>query len=165
MTTTADQPPAFIDLTNDRSPSHRLTPEQRSELKHLLADGVPRDEIAQAFGVSVSTVQYHATRAGYTRADTPPPPKPTPLGLLFNTQPWADDALCAQTDPELFYPNKGEPTREAKAICGKCLVAAECLDYAVDNDERFGVWGGLSERERRHIKRLINATSTNTAKE
>ena len=66
---------------------------------------------------------------------------------------WQADALCAQTDPEAFFPEKGGSTREAKRICEGCEVRSECLDYALANDERFGIWGGLSERERRKLRR------------
>jgi WhiB family transcriptional regulator, redox-sensing transcriptional regulator len=66
---------------------------------------------------------------------------------------WQDRALCAQTDPEAFFPEKGGSTREAKRVCRSCEVRAECLEYALENDERFGIWGGLSERERRRLKR------------
>lgn len=68
---------------------------------------------------------------------------------------WQDRALCAQTDPEAFFPEKGGSTREAKRICQGCEVKADCLEYALHNDERFGIWGGLSERERRRLKRGI----------
>ena len=67
---------------------------------------------------------------------------------------WQEEALCAQTDPEAFFPEKGGSTREAKRICVGCEVKAECLEYALGHDERFGIWGGLSERERRRLKRL-----------
>lgn len=66
---------------------------------------------------------------------------------------WQERALCAQTDPEAFFPEKGGSTREAKKVCISCEVRAECLEYALENDERFGIWGGLSERERRKLKR------------
>ena len=66
---------------------------------------------------------------------------------------WQERALCAQTDPEAFFPEKGGSTREAKRICSGCEVRAECLEYALANDERFGIWGGLSERERRRLRR------------
>lgn len=66
---------------------------------------------------------------------------------------WQELALCAQTDPEAFFPEKGGSTREAKRICTGCEVKAECLEYALANDERFGIWGGLSERERRRLKK------------
>jgi WhiB family redox-sensing transcriptional regulator len=68
-------------------------------------------------------------------------------------QDWQERALCAQTDPEAFFPEKGGSTREAKRICAECEVRAECLEYALLHDERFGIWGGLSERERRRLKR------------
>ena len=67
---------------------------------------------------------------------------------------WHERALCAQTDPEAFFPEKGGSTREAKRVCTGCEVRSECLEYALANDERFGIWGGLSERERRRLKRL-----------
>ncbi len=67
---------------------------------------------------------------------------------------WQEQALCAQTDPEAFFPEKGGSTREAKKICAACPVRAECLAYALEHDERFGIWGGLSERERRRLKRM-----------
>ena len=70
-------------------------------------------------------------------------------------QEWQEQALCAQTDPEAFFPEKGGSTREAKRICQACAVRDECLEYALLNDERFGIWGGLSERERRRLKRDI----------
>lgn len=68
---------------------------------------------------------------------------------------WQERALCAQTDPEAFFPEKGGSTREAKKVCVSCEVRAECLEYALENDERFGIWGGLSERERRKLKRRV----------
>ena len=66
---------------------------------------------------------------------------------------WQERALCAQTDPEAFFPEKGGSTKEAKRVCMACPVQAQCLDYALANGERFGIWGGLSERERRHLER------------
>jgi WhiB family redox-sensing transcriptional regulator len=70
-----------------------------------------------------------------------------------NALSWQSDALCAQTDPEAFFPEKGGSTRDAKRICTTCDVRDQCLEYALQNDERFGIWGGLSERERRKLKR------------
>lgn len=76
---------------------------------------------------------------------------------------WREDAACLQYDPELFFPDKGGSSREAKQICASCLVQAECLDGALAADERFGVWGGLSERERRKVaKRLDTAAPAGT---
>ena len=69
------------------------------------------------------------------------------------TLPWQEQALCAQTDPEAFFPEKGGSTRDAKSVCGRCEVQGDFLEYALAHDERFGIWGGLSERERRRLKR------------
>jgi WhiB family transcriptional regulator, redox-sensing transcriptional regulator len=68
---------------------------------------------------------------------------------------WQDRALCAQTDPEAFFPEKGGSTREAKKVCLTCEVRSECLEYALQHDERFGIWGGMSERERRRLKKSL----------
>jgi len=66
---------------------------------------------------------------------------------------WMSDALCAQIATEMFFPERGGSTREAKGVCARCTVTAECLSYALQHDERFGIWGGKSERERRKLKR------------
>ena len=75
------------------------------------------------------------------------------IGAEADAQSWQEQALCAETDPEAFFPEKGGSTREAKKICTGCEVKAQCLEYALANDERFGIWGGLSERERRRLRR------------
>jgi WhiB family redox-sensing transcriptional regulator len=79
------------------------------------------------------------------------------LQIAVTTPPaWVDEALCAQTDPEAFYPEKGQPTRQAKVICRRCPVRGECLADALERNDRFGVWGGLSAQERevlRHERR------------
>ncbi|WVX88615.1 WhiB family transcription factor [Gordonia phage CheeseTouch] len=70
----------------------------------------------------------------------------------ISTRPrWHVDAPCSQADPEAFFPEKGESTANAKRICGRCDVREQCLEWALDNNERFGVFGGKSERERRRI--------------
>ena len=70
--------------------------------------------------------------------------------------PWQQEALCAYVDPDVFFPEKGGSSREAKRICAQCAVRDECLEYALANDERFGIWGGMSERERRRLKKLAS---------
>jgi WhiB family transcriptional regulator, redox-sensing transcriptional regulator len=75
------------------------------------------------------------------------------IGTEADAQSWQEQALCAETDPEAFFPEKGGSTREAKKICTGCQVRSECLEYALAKDERFGIWGGLSERERRRLRR------------
>ena len=67
---------------------------------------------------------------------------------------WQDQAACLGIDPDLFFPERGASTREAKGICASCSVKVDCLEYALANSEKFGIWGGLSERERRRIRRM-----------
>ena len=69
---------------------------------------------------------------------------------------WQRQANCMGVDPDLFFPERGASTREAKEVCRGCVVRAECLEYALVNSEKFGIWGGLSERERRRIRRARN---------
>ena len=66
---------------------------------------------------------------------------------------WQDYANCRGADADLFFPERGASTRKAKSICGACEVRGECLDYAIEMGEKFGIWGGLSERERRRVRR------------
>jgi hypothetical protein len=65
---------------------------------------------------------------------------------------WHADGLCQQVDPELFYPEKGETAKPAKAVCDRCDVRDKCLQWALDNDEKHGVWGGKTEKERRAMR-------------
>ena len=99
--------------------------------------------------------------AGFPDDHARPSPGVAPVLPLFGAGDddtaggWQERALCAQTDPEAFFPEKGGSTREAKKVCLSCEVRAECLEYALANDERFGIWGGLSERERRKLKKRV----------
>jgi WhiB family redox-sensing transcriptional regulator len=65
---------------------------------------------------------------------------------------WQELALCSQTDPEAFFPENGGSSRQAKLICGQCDVQAECLEDALTKNERYGIRGGLSERERHALQ-------------
>lgn len=79
--------------------------------------------------------------------------------LEFDRADWVRHAECRGM-PELFFPQRGASTKEAKAVCAMCPVRQECLDHAIDVGEKFGIWGGLSERERRRIRRTkLNAGS------
>ena len=66
---------------------------------------------------------------------------------------WQEQANCLGVDPDLFFPERGASTREAKAVCRSCEVQVDCLEYALAHGEKFGIWGGLSERERRRVRR------------
>ncbi len=75
----------------------------------------------------------------YAPTITPDPPE------------WTLAAACQFVDAEIFFPEKGGSTREAKLVCAGCPVTAECLAFALQHQERFGIYGGLSERERRRL--------------
>ncbi|HSG80008.1 MAG TPA: WhiB family transcriptional regulator [Acidimicrobiia bacterium] len=66
---------------------------------------------------------------------------------------WQDDANCKGANADLFFPERGASTRTAKSICRECRVRAECLEFAIETGEKFGIWGGMSERERRKVRR------------
>lgn len=66
---------------------------------------------------------------------------------------WQDFANCRGADPDLFFPERGASTRAAKKICRECAVREECLEFAIVSSEKFGIWGALSERERRKIRK------------
>lgn len=126
-----------------------------TEMAEMLREGVTLAEVCQAFDLAPSTIRGRLMDAGYastgkpiTTAPEPATDPPAPREDLS----WQDDALCAQTDNETFFPEKGGSTREAKKICGACNVAAECLTHALATNEPFGVWGGLSEHERRKLR-------------
>ncbi|MFL6123737.1 WhiB family transcriptional regulator [Actinophytocola sp.] len=74
------------------------------------------------------------------------------LGIDAQATEWMRDALCAQTDPEAFYPDEHGSVAPAKAVCAVCPVLAECRAYALETGQRFGVWGGLSAHERQQIR-------------
>lgn len=86
-----------------------------------------------------------------TLPEASPVPPPAPLAVVPELV-WQDYANCLGCDPELFFPERGATTREAKAVCAGCAVREDCLEYAVAKGEKFGIWGGKSERERRRIR-------------
>lgn len=73
--------------------------------------------------------------------------------LAIDDLSWQDQSSCRGADADLFFPERGASTRKAKAICNACDVQAECLEFAIQQSEKFGIWGGLSERERRKIRK------------
>jgi WhiB family redox-sensing transcriptional regulator len=68
-------------------------------------------------------------------------------GRIAEDLDWQDEGLCKESDPEAFFPEKGGSTKQAKAVCRRCPITEKCLQYALDNEERYGIWGGKSERE------------------
>ena len=76
---------------------------------------------------------------------------------------WQRQANCMGVDPDLFFPERGASTREAKEVCRGCVVREDCLEYALANGEKFGIWGGMSERERRRVRRARALQRRDTA--
>jgi len=72
--------------------------------------------------------------------------------ISIDPPPFVAEALCAQTDPELFFPEQGESSATARSICKACPARQECLLWAIQNNENHGVWGGYTPRARRRIK-------------
>jgi WhiB family redox-sensing transcriptional regulator len=72
---------------------------------------------------------------------------------------WQERGACRGVDPALFFPGRGESTAQARAVCATCPVAAECLEHALTKTERFGIWGGTSERERKALRRARRTRS------
>lgn len=77
--------------------------------------------------------------------------------MIFERPSWHTDAACRGVDPELFFPDRGGPVDLAKQICAGCPVAVDCLDQAIRNREAFGIWGGMSERQRRKVRGALVA--------
>lgn len=70
---------------------------------------------------------------------------------------WREVALCRQTDPEAFFPLPNADASAAVAVCRRCPVQSECLAEALDQREEFGIWGGMTEQERRALRRAVTA--------
>lgn len=120
----------------------------------------PKDEASEAY------LQFLADQETVTETATKPLAAakivlralaPTSDDEIDKTN-WQDYANCLGVDPDLFFPERGASTREAKTVCRGCVVRVDCLEYALINVERFGIWGGMSERERRRIRRARNLT-------
>lgn len=69
-----------------------------------------------------------------------------------NNQTWQEQKNCLGVDPGVFFPESDDSTNEAKRICRGCVVRPDCLEYALTNGEKYGVWGGLSEGELRRLR-------------
>jgi WhiB family redox-sensing transcriptional regulator len=93
-------------------------------------------------------------------ASAPTGPIATPASTAAPERDWRSDALCTQIDPDLFFPKKGDAgqAKQARAVCARCPVREQCLTAALEADERFGIFGGLSVRQRDALKRERNTT-------
>lgn len=83
-------------------------------------------------------------------------PKPGPLDFMadLDAPDWMDESLCSQTaNPEAFFPNESDTASMAKKVCGLCDVRGQCLAWALGRPENYGIWGGLTEGERRKLRK------------
>lgn len=71
----------------------------------------------------------------------------------FTPAPWTEHAACADMGPDIFFDGTTRSNREAKAVCADCPVKQACLNHAMAVPERFGIWGGLDERQRRRMRK------------
>lgn len=113
-----------------------------AHMQQLRVEGLSNRDIADLVGNSRDSVAGLLRR--YERPTTVRPPSPDELE-------WQLDALCAQVDPDAMFPEKGGSSKTAKQVCARCPVRAECLAFGLE--DRFGIYGGLSERERRSLVR------------
>lgn len=81
------------------------------------------------------------------------------MGFFPQPEPWMLDAACARVDYEMFFPDRGQPVSEAKKVCVGCISREACLQYALANNEHWGVWGGKSERERNKLRKVAKVAA------
>jgi len=131
------------------------------------ARGLSQKELAAAAGVSSSTIANYESARRVARGAalariaaalevTPSAWVPIVPGLLEGVRDqldWIDDAACADLPQHMFFPGRGEPVSPAQAVCARCAVREECLEYAMRNRITQGVWGGESENSRRLLRR------------
>jgi WhiB family redox-sensing transcriptional regulator len=80
------------------------------------------------------------------------------MGARYDQESWRAEAECRHVDPEIFFPIglTGQAlviAAEAKAVCARCPVRLACLQFALDANQQFGIWGGYDEEERRQLRR------------
>lgn len=97
---------------------------------------------------------YHvAWIAGNLPAVEPRTAKPKASLVPVRDESWMREGACRSVDPAVFFPERGASVSQAKATCAGCTVRSQCLAYAVERSIRHGVWGGMSERQRRKLRK------------
>ena len=114
----------------------------------------------RVFSDRLRSDQYQCGRCGIIHSCASGRAKPTTCVACARyaevpDQSWADQGLCAQIGGDAFFPDIGASNHAAKAVCGRCPVTSECLSYALASGQESGVWGGLSERERRKLSNVV----------
>jgi len=92
---------------------------------------------------------------------TPPgvPQRSTKLNFPEAELDWQTDAACTNLPLEVFYPERGVVSAVARRVCSSCEVRTACLEYALKHHEKYGIWGGLGETDRRALKRQRRSVS------
>jgi WhiB family redox-sensing transcriptional regulator len=138
-----------------------------TEIAAQIRDGESYRDLATEYRVDQQGLANRLRNGGY-RFDTGETERAARLremkerlsaSLRTYSEPWMADAICAQTDPDAFFPEKGGSTAEAKRVCFSCPVSEVCLEWALVKGERFGIYGGKSERERRAITKQRKAAA------
>ena len=118
-------------------------------MERLVIEHVSRVKRKSQFSTSQTRVSFFKARIGFLAKSK---------GLKLMDMQWLNQSRCLNEDPELFFPvgNTGpavDQIEQAKSVCRQCTVTAECLEYAIKENQDTGVWGGLSEDERKSLKR------------
>lgn len=168
-------------MSAEQGRQRRIDPDLRDAIVEARRDGLTWKQLVDTFSVSRETVQVALESAGLLNkkpnkwhpeiaiAQAPRPVSKRKDGLLdvFAALPgeWVHEALCAQVDPDLFFPEQGCASHgvKAKKICAQCPVKAECQAYAVENKELYGIWGGDGEKQRRPLIKATEHAATEVA--
>lgn len=124
-----------------------------ADILAAIRGGQTYGELAAIHGVSASTLRRRVQESGLVTRNHG---QRTPIAASLHDgefPAWMDDGLCAQTDPALFFPESGESPRLARSICAACPVRDLCLAWALEHDERFGVWAGTTPTQRKKLRK------------
>jgi WhiB family redox-sensing transcriptional regulator len=91
--------------------------------------------------------------------------KVDPWGFLYLPEPdssWMGEAACRGMDPDVFFPPRGGTVEPARQVCAGCPVSDDCLSFALEHREKHGIWGGLSENERKRLRRRATGKAQHT---
>lgn len=147
-------PPPVHDSTLMAKPSNVRAWDMAGELR----DGATLEEVAERYGISRGQVVQRLSYGGWSSTGHPRPvPVHNGYGKVRTVEDvwpdWMLHGVCRQVDPELWFPEKGESTKPAKKICDGCPVRRRCRSFALENDVKFGVWGGMSVRELEELRK------------
>lgn len=139
-------------------PSNKIPLPPAAELVEMLDRGITRAELAAEYGCTKTTISVRVTDSGIKekrerdarRAEIR---AAAAAAAAFQSPEWMDRAECREApDPDAFFPEEGPVSTEALEMCLRCPVRSECLEYAHDHLEQYGLWGGIGARRRQRIR-------------